>query len=120
MKRKETLFEQKLIKNGWKLDHKTYCGKHSQKVNHYVYQKTYEIDKEKVFVANCVLDKSRNVVLDIEIENTLHQFISTIDLLLLKGEHELVHKEIDRYFESKYQENDKEIVETLEAIEECE
>ena len=49
MKRKESLFETKLIENGWKLHSKRYCGKHSEKVLSYVYFKEYETLGHKVF-----------------------------------------------------------------------
>ena len=37
MKRKQTLLEENLIKKGYMLSHKTYCGKNSSKVDQYVY-----------------------------------------------------------------------------------
>ena len=37
-RRKETLLERNLIEKGYRLSHKTYEGKYSEKVNNYVYK----------------------------------------------------------------------------------
>lgn len=49
MKRKESLFEKKLIERGWKLHSKRYYGKHSEKVLSYVYYKEFETLGHKVY-----------------------------------------------------------------------
>lgn len=41
MRRKITKLEENLINLGFKLDHKTYCGRKSEKVDQFVYRKSY-------------------------------------------------------------------------------
>ena len=72
MKRKITELEKNLIEKGWELDHKTYYGKHSDKVLNYVYEKVfvkeYTRDDGKVIVSTCtarvLLDKTRTKIED--------------------------------------------------------
>jgi len=59
MKRKETLLETNLIKLGYHLSHKTYTGKHSDKVDTYVYQKENE-----VITYSVALNKTREKIVD--------------------------------------------------------
>lgn len=57
MKRKETRLEKNLIGLGYHLSHKTYTGKHSDKVNTYVYVKDNGVVEYSVS-----LDKNREQI----------------------------------------------------------
>lgn len=124
MKRKETLFEQKLIENGWKLTHKGYDLKTSQKIDSYHYTKMFILcDVATIF--RVMLDNKREKIKNLYF---FPRFIS-IDretLELTNKAFNLVEKELGNiYFETltpngKVENDDNELVETLEAIEECE
>ena len=124
MKRKETLFEQKLIKNGWKLTHKGYDLKTSQKVDSYHYTKMFILcDVATIF--RVMLDNKREKIKNLYF---FPRFIS-IDretMELINKAFNLVEKELESiYFSTLINNqtseiNDKEVVETLEAIEKCE
>ena len=57
MKRKETNLENKLLEMHYKLSHKTYSGKHSDKINTYVY-----VNKVNDFTFYVELDKNRDKI----------------------------------------------------------
>ena len=64
MRRKETMLESNLIELGFRLSHKTYVGKHCDKVDHYVYKLL------KVSTAYVVeLDKTREHIVSYYFEN---------------------------------------------------
>ena len=124
MKRKETLFEQKLIENGWKLTHKGYDLKTSQKIDSYHYTKMFILcDVATIF--RVMLDNKREKIKNLYF---FPRFIS-IDretMELINKAFNLVEKELASIYFSSIpnnkvdEDNDKEVVETLEAIEECE
>ena len=74
MKRKTTELEQKLIKRGFRLDHKDYIGKNSEKTLSYVYYGVVETSHFKVGV-NVILDAKRNEIKVWGIRNLL-EFIN--------------------------------------------
>ena len=120
MKRKETLFEQKLIKYGWKLSYKGYDEKTSQKVVAYHYGKEFGL-----FDFRVVLDRKREKVLDIYFF-TPFITINRETKKLIYDIFNQVEKELGEvYLETlmpngKVESDDNELVETLEAIEQCE
>lgn len=124
MKRKETLFEQKLIKNGWKLAYKGYDDKTSQKVVAYFYIKEFNFS-DVIFNFRVVLDNKREKVVDLyffSVANTINRYVKK----LIDHAWQFVEKELGIiYMETltpneKVENDDNELVETLEAIEECE
>ena len=68
MRRKETLLESNLIELGYRMSHKTYSGKHSDKVESYIYKK---INGEVVYQVS--LNKTREHI-DHYSFQTLRQF----------------------------------------------
>lgn len=124
MKRKETLFEQKLIENGWKLAYKGYDVKTSQKIVAYFYNKVFTF-LDFNFTFRVVLDSKREKVLDLyffSISNTISRNTKgIIDLAWNSVEKELGEIYMETLTPNEKVENDdNELVETLEAIEECE
>lgn len=75
MKRKETSLETNLISRGYHLSHKTYVGKHSDKVDTYVYVKN---NGEILF--SVALDKNRNKIVHYSFKNN-RSFDYTFELL---------------------------------------
>ena len=80
MKRTITDLEQKLIEKGFRLDHKTYAGKHSQFVNEFVYIGFQDVPQ---------LDHSPalNVWVEVKLNAKRDRIISVItkDLLSFEG-----------------------------------
>ena len=127
MKRKETLFEQKLIKNGWKLAFKGYDDKTSQKIVTYFYIKEFNFS-DVIFHFRVVLDNKREKVVDLyffSVANTINRYVKK----LIDHAWQFVEKELGKIYTETLKPNkkvenddndDNELVETLEAIEECE
>ena len=85
MKRKITELEENLIKKGWQLSHKTYVGKHSDKVENYVYLKVYEVEHERerdgkivisAWTGMVLLDSKRVYIEDVLIKYPFHLFVN--------------------------------------------
>lgn len=85
MKRKITELEENLTKKGWQLSHKTYVGKHSDKVENYVYTKIYEVEHErendgKIVIYSwdgmVLLDSKRVYIEDVFIKNPFRSFVN--------------------------------------------
>lgn len=110
MKRHITEFEKLLINKGWFLDRKEYCGKHSDKILHYVYTK-WVYDELKVEV---ILDKKRNNIVDVKVANELPSFVNVDQLDSLKEILMEVKQSVQPDYKIK-EENDEEIVEILES-----
>lgn len=119
MKRKTTELEQKLIKKGFRLDHKDYIGKNSEKTLSYVYYGVVETSHFKVGV-NVILDAKRKEIKVWGIRNLL-EFINNpntftkYQLGILTG----VMEDIETFIfnEPKNEQNADEIVEIVEEIE---
>lgn len=107
MERKTTELEQKLIANGFELTQKKYKGKHSERIASYLYTKGY------LFV---VLNPKRDMVLDygvIPLANVLligKEFKTTLDEEFRELEMLLFYEE--------WEEDTKEIIDTIESVEE--
>lgn len=63
MKRKTTDLEKRLINKGFRLDHKEYCGKHSEKTASYVYYGVVDTRIERVGV-NVKLNAKRDTIVE--------------------------------------------------------
>ena len=125
MKRKETLFEQKLIEKGWKLTHKGYDLKTSQKIDSYHYTKMFNFCDVSI-IFRVMLDNKREKIKNLYF---FPQFVIAIDretMELINKAFNLVEKELASIYLSSHinnkedEDNSNELVETLEAIEECE
>lgn len=69
MKRTRTLIEQKLQQDGWYLTGKTYIGKHSDKTQHYTYEKFIKehlhiilLNNKRDKVVNCGIVSQEDIV----------------------------------------------------------
>lgn len=122
MKRIRTQLEERLIEKGWKLIHKTYVGKSSDKIESYVYEKTYSVDVESTpsgyiidkDVARVVLDNKREKVVDIKF---LFQgsYINKIAIFVLKNKLALITSEVNSCLDTK--ENDLTIEQEVQIAE---
>ena len=111
MERQITDLESQLLGKGFRLSHKTYKGKKSQNVEHYVY--VGYIDNYKVMV---YLTQKRNSISHYTIENSLPRELHKTDIDKVLG----VYNEIyDMLFESDHN-YDEEIVEIIESEQEYE
>lgn len=110
MKREITKLEQKLINKGYKLEFKSYVGKHSQKVEFYCYKGQLENYEVLIF-----LDSKRSRVDHYCFENKTPRYIGLENIETL----ERVYKELTEFIYSlsceKQHENPEEIVEILES-----
>lgn len=126
MKRKKTQLEINLIEKGWQLDHKTYTGKHSDKVDNYVYEKTYtnEHTREdgKIVVtswsARVLLDSKREHIEDVLIKSPLMPFVNSITCIMVVHKIREIEKEVDECYPKSEKEElgIEEQVEIAEAI----
>ena len=107
MKREITKLEQKLIDKGYKLEFKSYVGKHSQKVEFYCYKGQLENYEVLIY-----LDSKRVKVDHYCFENKAPRYISCENIDTL----ERIYQELTTfiYFLSN-EENPEEIVEILES-----
>lgn len=117
MKRKKTRFEELITECGWKLAFKTYCGKHQEKVDYYVYEKKYENGR----LARVKLDAKRTRWYDITIKHNLDEFADFYELYqpatFIEG---IIEKELCAcYYESLDEEQPKENPEETVAVVEC-
>ena len=124
MKRKRTELEENLIKNGWCLDHKTYTGKHCDKVFQYIYEKCYVKEYKrpdgKVIVstdlAQVLLDSKREHIDDVVIRVPSGMF-DEIALAYWYGKVKDIQKEVDGCYPKVSEElSTEEVVEVAEAI----
>ena len=111
MKREITKLEQKLIDNGYKLDFKSYVGKHSQKVEFYCYKGHLENYEVLIY-----LDSKRVKVDHYCFENKTPRYIDEENIETL----ERVYKELTEFIYSLTNdygtiEKQEEIVEILES-----
>ena len=111
MKREITKLEQKLIDNGYKLEFKSYVGKHSQKVEFYCYKGQLEDYQVLIY-----LDSKRQVVDHYCFENKTPRYIGLENIETL----ERVYKELTNFIysisnEMLNLEEQEEIVEILES-----
>ena len=111
MKREITKLEQKLIDNGYKLEFKSYVGKHSQKVEFYCYKGQLEDYEVLIY-----LDSKRTRVDHYCFENKAPRYIGCENICTL----ERVYKELTDFLYSisdsvLNEENQEEIVEILES-----
>ena len=91
MKREITKLEQKLIDNGYKLEFKSYVGRHSQKVEFYCYKGQLENYEVLIY-----LDNKRQVVDHYCFENKTPRYISCENIYTL----ERVYKELTDFLYS--------------------
>lgn len=91
MKREITKLEQKLIDNGYKLEFKSYVGKHSQKVEFYVYKGQLEDYQVLIY-----LDSKRVRVDHYCFENKTPRYIGLENIEIL----ERVYKELTEFIYS--------------------
>ena len=91
MKREITKLEQKLIDNGYKLEFKSYVGKHSQKVEFYCYKG--QLDNYEVLI---YLDSKRQLVDHYCFENKTPHYIGLENIDTL----EKVYKELTDFIYS--------------------
>ena len=100
MKRKITELEQKLLDKGWKLECKTYWGKHSQKVDTYEFYKEIVVDISELspkpirFPAKLILDCKKKEIIGYEVLNIGSQYVDENQLMLLKLRFAYVEQEI--------------------------
>lgn len=111
MKREITKLEQKLIDNGYKLEFKSYVGKHSQKVEFYCYKGQLEDYEVLIY-----LDSKRQMVDHYCFENKTPRYIGLENIETL----ERVYKELTEFIYSLSVDYDtiekqEEIVEILES-----
>lgn len=126
MKRKRTELEENLIKNGWELDHKTYTGKHSDIVLHYVYQKVYvkeyERDDGKVIVntelGEISLDSKRTHIEEVTIRVPSGRMFNRLALAYWYSKVLDIEEEVKNCYPTKNEElSNEEVVQSVEAIE---
>lgn len=91
MKREITKLEQKLIDNGYKLEFKSYVGKHSQKVEYYCYKGHLENYEVLIY-----LDSKRSRVDHYCFENKTPRFIGLENIETL----ERVYRELTNFIYS--------------------
>ena len=128
MKRKITELEKNLIANGWELDHKTYYGKHSDKVLNYVYEKVYvkeyTRDDGKVIVntwtARVLLDKTRTKIEDTLIYSPFKSYVNYLTCLLVAGKIKEIDKEVKSCLPQKDDPNEELSTEEQVECAECE
>lgn len=128
MKRKITELEKNLIDKGWELDHKTYYGKHSDKVLNYVYEKVYvkeyTRDDGKVIVntwtARVLLDNTRTKIEDTLIYSPYKAFTNYITCLLVAGKIKEIEKEVKSCLPQKNDPNEELSTEEQVECAECE
>lgn len=89
MKRTRTKLEENLIEKGYNLAHKTYTGKNSDRVYHYVYQKT--CGDECIVV---LLNSKRNYVNKVAIHHPLGFLIEEVEIDVLKARFEMIKEEV--------------------------
>lgn len=103
MRRKQTQLETNLIELGYKLSHKTYCGKKSEKVDKYIFEKrnghiTYIVSIDRTREHICDYAFSSNEIMLFsdysieylqEINNKFHEEMSYIYNFKEKHAHEL-------------------------------
>ena len=120
MKRKRTELEEDLIKKGYKLLYKTYSGKHSQRVDRYVYGGSTHItlDSGERFVipTKILLNAGRTQIVDVKILNFFDEYIGsfTIDNIVA------IFNKVNEYVMNTIKEEElsaNEMVEVLESIE---
>lgn len=109
MKREITKLEQKLINNGYKLEFKSYIGKHSQKVEFYCYKGQLENYEVLIY-----LNSKRSKVDHYCFENKAPRYIDCENIIAL----ERVYRELTDFIYSlskSEEEHPEEIVEILES-----
>lgn len=129
MKRHITELEKNLIEKGWELDHKTYTGKHSDKVLNYVYEKVYvkEYTRKdgKVVVstwsARVLLDQKREKIEDVLIRSPFKEYTNALTCILVHMKVKEIEKEVNecdpnRKVETKEELSTEEQVEIAEAV----
>ena len=127
MKRKETQLELNLIEKGWELDHKTYTGKHSDKVLNYVYEKVYSREYERkcdgkivitTWSARVLLDSKREHIDDVLIRSPMSSYVNEITTALIFGKIRNITKEVESCYPNQEKEEltVEEQVEVAEAI----
>ena len=122
MKRKITKLEENLIAKGWELDHKTYIGKHSEKVFQYVYEKVFDdtLLNGKTISARVSLGRERTNVANIEVlingGYVDELFLSFYQMVLSKISKEV----IGAYPKNSNDDDVEEVVQVCEALQENE
>ena len=131
MKRKKTQLELNLIEKGWELDHKTYTGKHSDKVLNYVYEKVYYREYErkcdgKIIVttwsARVLLDSKREHIDDVLIKSPMSAYVNEITTAFIFGKIRDITKEVESCYpkdtneETMSTEEVDEVVEVAEVV----
>lgn len=111
MKRHITELEKILISKGYRLDHKNYVGKYSQKVGGYVYTKNFDyVDKQYTFTLT--LNQKRNDIVKCQVGEKGHKLYNKNEIKLLSSLIEIVYDEIFDRLEDTIV--DDEIVEIVE------
>ena len=122
MKRNITKLEENLIAKGWELDHKTYIGKHSEKVFQYVYEKVIDdiMLNGKTISARVSLSRDRTFVENIEVlingGYVDELFLSFYQMVLSRISKEV----IGAYQKNHNEDDDEEVVQVCEALQENE
>jgi hypothetical protein len=120
MKRKRTELEEDLIKKGYKLLYKTYSGKHSQKVDHYVYGgSTYiSFDSGGRFVVptKILLNPGRTQIFYVQILNCFEEYIGSLTVETIVATFNKVNDYVMNQIKEE-QLSANEVVEVLESIE---
>lgn len=130
MKRKKTQLEINLIEKGWELNHKTYTGKHSDKVLNYIYEKVYSSEYERkcdgkiiiaTWSARVLLDSKREHIDDVLVRIPMPAYVNEIMVAFIFGKIRDITKEVETCYPN--QENNEELtteeqVEVVEALEE--
>lgn len=130
MKRKKTQLEINLIEKGWELDHKTYTGKHSDKVLNYVYEKVYSREFERkdgklivtTWSARVLLDSKREHFVDVLIKSPMSAYVNDITIAFMFGKIRDITKEVESCYpkdtneETLSKEEVDEVVEVAEVV----
>lgn len=109
MKRRKTQLELNLIEKGWELDHKTYTGKHSDKVLNYVYEKVYSREFERedgkieitTWSARVLLDSKREHVVDVLVRSPLPNYIDEITASIIICKLGVIKQEVQSCYPKK-------------------
>lgn len=126
MKRKKTQLELNLIEKGWELDHKTYTGKHSDKVLNYVYEKVYSREYERkcdgkivitTWSARVLLDSKREHIDDVLIRSPMSSYVNEITTALIFGKIRDITKEVESCYPNQEEKEELTVEEQVEVAE---
>ena len=98
MRRKQTKLENNLYELGYRLDHKTYCGKKSDKVLDYVFIRTNGYYEYQVY-----LNRERTKIEGYCFTNPTIRTYNDMSLGLLQQDYENFKKELDQIYDFENQ-----------------